>query len=369
MDLTLLADAEPSYLVGLWPVVLPVALGAAAVYLLLPRARPFAPAWGALAAALAVLSASWLLVWGKAFSPEVILFYAFAGLAIVSGGLLVTQRNPVHAALSFALVVLSTCGLFLLQAAPFLMAATIIVYAGAIVVTFLFVIMLAQQAGMSDADHRSREPLFSSIAAFVLLGALLYVLYLTYDTRPMDRALARLDEVLRVTDAEQASRQEVDAALNDDHLSALFGAFADESKTYANVPGEPRFDQARQEAESAWNTLRDRDVSARRQGMKAPLTNLKVVATQLRDSHGSLQPRADRPERFSDFSRPRPNRPLHELPYDPHGRVAMPADNVGALGRALFTDYLVPVELGGTLLLVATVGAIAIANRRKEGFR
>ena len=58
---------------------------------------------------------------------------------------------------SFALVVLSSCGLFLLQAAPFLMAATIIVYAGAIVVTFLFVIMLAHQEGPSDADYRSRE--------------------------------------------------------------------------------------------------------------------------------------------------------------------------------------------------------------------
>ena len=59
--------------------------------------------------------------------------------------MLVTQQNPARAALSFALVVLSTCGLFLLLAAPFLMAATIVIYAGAIVVTFLFVIMLAQQ--------------------------------------------------------------------------------------------------------------------------------------------------------------------------------------------------------------------------------
>ena len=50
----------------------------------------------------------------------------------------------------------STCGLFLLQAAPFLMAATIIIYAGAIVVTFLFVIMLAQQEGAVE-----RRPAFA----------------------------------------------------------------------------------------------------------------------------------------------------------------------------------------------------------------
>src|SRR5206468_445241 len=48
---------------------------------------------------------------------------------------------------------------------------------GAIIVTFLFVIMLAQQAGLSDADSRSREPLLSCIAGFVLLGAILFVLH------------------------------------------------------------------------------------------------------------------------------------------------------------------------------------------------
>jgi NADH:ubiquinone oxidoreductase subunit 6 (subunit J) len=44
----------------------------------------------------------------------------------------------------------------------------------------------------------------------------------------------------------------------------------------------------------------------------------------------------------------------------------MPAENVEALGRSLFSDYLLAVELGGTLLLVATVGAIAITGRREE---
>ena len=47
----------------------------------------------------------------------------------------------------------------------------------------------------------------------------------------------------------------------------------------------------------------------------------------------------------------------------------LPAQNVAALGRSLFTDYLLPVELAGMLLLVATVGAIAIAGRRAEGLR
>ena len=47
----------------------------------------------------------------------------------------------------------------------------------------------------------------------------------------------------------------------------------------------------------------------------------------------------------------------------------MPAENLAHLGLSLFTDYLVAVELAGTLLLVATIGAIAIAGRRTEGLR
>src|SRR5947209_13941447 len=93
---------------------------------------------------------------------------------------MITFRNPVHSALAFAMVVLSTCGLFLLQAAPFLMAATIIIYAGAIVVTFLFVIMLAQQAGLSSADQRSHEPFLATVAGFILLGSLVCVLHKSY---------------------------------------------------------------------------------------------------------------------------------------------------------------------------------------------
>jgi NADH:ubiquinone oxidoreductase subunit 6 (subunit J) len=47
----------------------------------------------------------------------------------------------------------------------------------------------------------------------------------------------------------------------------------------------------------------------------------------------------------------------------------LPAANVTAVGRTLFTDYLVPVELAATLLLVATIGAIVIAGRRSEELR
>ena len=189
MSFILIADAEPIN----WMAVLPPVLGFIAIYLLLPQARRWmSPLWAGALAALAIVLGAVVLIRSETVLAESILFYAFAGGAITGGVMMIAQSNPVHAALSFALVVLSTCGLFLLQAAPFLMAATIIIYAGAIVVTFLFVIMLAQQEGVSNADQRSREPFLASLAGGVLLAALACVLHKAYDTRELNQVLPSL---------------------------------------------------------------------------------------------------------------------------------------------------------------------------------
>src|SRR6267154_1692534 len=144
-------DELMQFLRDYWFVLLPTLLGFLAIYWLLPQVRRSRQTWGAAAGGLALVLPGILLLNGTGIWPETLLFYSFATIAILGGVLLITQHNPVYAALSFALVVLSTCGLFLLNGAPFLTAATIIVYAGAIVVTFLFVIMLAQQSGSGDA--------------------------------------------------------------------------------------------------------------------------------------------------------------------------------------------------------------------------
>src|SRR5579884_1075800 len=169
------------------PLVLPLLLGGAAIYLLLPRPQAYPKSWGACLGLLAVVLAGVLLTRSGTVSPETLLFWSFSALAIISGALLVTQHNPARAALAFSLVILSTCGLFLLLAAPFLMAATIIIYAGAIIVTFLFVLMLAQQSGRSDADERSREPGLAALTGFVLLGAILLVLRPAFDPEQKNR--------------------------------------------------------------------------------------------------------------------------------------------------------------------------------------
>src|SRR5437879_6220598 len=160
-----------------WLFLLPLLAGAAAIYLLLPRPKAYPALWGALLGAAGLALAGWLVVGFGALTPESFLFYAFSAAAVGSGALLVTQRNAARAALSFALVVLSTCGLFLLLAAPFLMAATIIIYAGAIIVTFLFVLMLSAAGGPSDENDRSREPLLGSLGGFAFAGLVLFTLH------------------------------------------------------------------------------------------------------------------------------------------------------------------------------------------------
>ena len=70
-----------------------------------------------------------------------------AGVTVIAAAGAVTFRSPVYCAIWFALTLLGTAGLFLLQGAQFLGVATVVVYAGAILVTFLFVLMLAQPAG------------------------------------------------------------------------------------------------------------------------------------------------------------------------------------------------------------------------------
>lgn len=332
---------------GLWPVALPVLIGMATICLLLPRPRGVPGLTGAVLAGAALLAALWFLIRGGGLDPETVLFYAFASVAITAGGLLVTQRNPARGALSFALVVLSTCGLFLLQAAPFLMAATVIVYAGAIIVTFLFVLMLAQQAGGSNADHRSREPLLSSAAGFVLLGAILYTLNL-------GRAEAETAATHKVDDLNRPML----APMNLHQFDALLA-------TVRKAKEQDGFD-AMHKALGLDFTLQMQDVLKTARGAAGAKELGKLVA-EVQQHQRSLQPDGATFKKLLDNVDER-GRVLRAA-WDQSGRATLPADNVAHLGHLLFTDYLLAVEMGGTLLLVAAVGAIAIANRRGEGTR
>jgi NADH-quinone oxidoreductase subunit J len=157
-----------------------IVFGAIGTYWLLPHSHGAAPArrlhvTGAFLAVLALLS---ILVSLSSPGPVLptVFFYVFSASALAGALLTVTSRNPIYSALWFASVVLSTTGLFLLASAPFLAAGTIIVYAGAIIVTFLFVIMLAQMEGKAVYDRAARSPGAATCTCFLLLWCLIYSL-------------------------------------------------------------------------------------------------------------------------------------------------------------------------------------------------
>lgn len=235
-----------------WRLLLPLALGWVCVWLLMPRgphrSRALAGIFG-LAGLLAV-KFYWLPPSGPLLQE--IFFLTFAAMAIIGGVLMITDHNPVYAALWFAIVTLAVCGLFLLNSAPFLSAATVIVYAGAIIVTFLFVIALAQQSGSAMYDRRASHPTLATLSGFLLLGCLMFTL------------------------------QEWGGQ-----------AAAEGGNAFLKVPA-------------------------------GTTANLGSVATE---DLGSLR----------------------------------------SVGRSLFTDYVYAVEIAGTVLLIATIGAICMAPRRSQG--
>src|SRR5271169_1377344 len=73
---------------------------------------------------------------------QAILFYIFAAVAVASGVLVVSARNPVHSVLFLILAFFSAAGLFVLIGAEFLAMILVIVYVGAVAVLFLFVVMM-----------------------------------------------------------------------------------------------------------------------------------------------------------------------------------------------------------------------------------
>jgi NADH-quinone oxidoreductase subunit J len=100
-----------------------------------------------------------------------ILFFICALLAVLGAVLLIFSREPIHSALSLVLVMMALAVLYLLLGAEFIAAVQIIVYAGAIIVLFVFVIMLLN-AGTEERTNWSKiaKPIGLPLAFFLLLS-------------------------------------------------------------------------------------------------------------------------------------------------------------------------------------------------------
>ena len=190
----------------------------------------------------------------------------FCAIATGGGVGFLTAREPVYAALGFATAVLSVCGVLFMQSALFIAAATMIVYAGATIIIFLFVLMFAQQAELRTYDVQLNNPFVAATIGAILLATI----------------------ALCVTGDQAMLPVRVDTT---------------RAMSAANLPDELSSDAGREAAKK----------------MDAIDPNLRYV----------------------------------------------PKLTAG-LGRSMYTDYLLAVELAGTVLLVATIGAIALAQRTTE---
>jgi len=135
---------------------------------------------------------------------ELFVFVVAAAMSVVGALGVVLRRNPVHAALSLVLTLFGVAVLFVAQHAEFLAAVQVIVYAGAIVVLFLFVIMLL---GVDRAENLRTEPLASQrvVAGVTGLGMLVLLTL---------AALSGDDEVLSRGEGIASAVAESDANVN-----------------------------------------------------------------------------------------------------------------------------------------------------------
>jgi len=145
-----------------------IALG---LWLLLPRGVPWGRPLGALLVAVALGLIASLVPRLGAWAADSV-FLILAAVTVLSAIATITFRNPVYCAIWFGLSLLGTAGLFLFQGAQFLGVATIVVYAGAILVTFLFVLMLAQPKGQAVYDRVSSAAFLSALTGALAVGVL-----------------------------------------------------------------------------------------------------------------------------------------------------------------------------------------------------
>jgi len=222
---------------------------------------------------------------------ELWLTYAFCAIAVVLAIAFALIKHPVHAALSFACVVLAAAGVYLLQNAAFVAASTVVVYAGATIIIFMFVLMFAQQTNLLDYDTHKQNPIAAGVVAIALAATVIAVVL---------KEFPKLEEQL----AAKSPAAEV--------------AAADSAEIVKHTEGD---------VNAAL------DVKAEPMSLKA-----SDAATDAETEESSADVMSAKADRFT----------------------------VAKLGAALYTRYLLAIEIAGTLLLVATIGAVVIAQREPK---
>jgi NADH-quinone oxidoreductase subunit J len=326
-----------------------LALGGVGVYLAMPRRGSLPQGIGALVAAAGagLIMLTLTLTAGEA-RPNWF-FHIFALIALGAALRVITHPRPVYAALYFILTILSTAGLFLLLSAEFLAFALIIIYAGAILITYLFVIMLATQAPseeQTDAlpayDAVGREPVAATIVGFLLLGAM---------TGMMNIAVPQMTAAPTGVTGQEALAEmprKVERALVN---AGLPEGFVIENVIHARNPDAPY---------AVLLTVPDSDAQRFREALDAPTEALAALGRPL------FLRNQPRPLSDSELAAGMtPGQPTWTLAFE-RLPESLSVNNLERVGMALIARHPLALELAGVILLLALVGAVVLARKQIE---
>jgi NADH-quinone oxidoreductase subunit J len=116
---------------------------------------------------------------------ETLIFLLFALVAVASSLMVVMHRNPVYSTMSLVVTLFSVAVLFVLLGAPFIAAIQILVYTGAIVVLFLFVVMLLNITREESSGSQQKVQMGGALLGALLFGGMLALLFWS-GSQPMD---------------------------------------------------------------------------------------------------------------------------------------------------------------------------------------
>jgi NADH-quinone oxidoreductase subunit J len=105
-------------------------------------------------------------------------FYILAAITLISSLMVISRRNPMHSALWLLVTFFSLAGIYLLLSAEFIAAVQIIIYAGGVLVLYVFVIMLvdlSKEAALRAAFHKPAQVGFAALFAAMVMAVILTV--------------------------------------------------------------------------------------------------------------------------------------------------------------------------------------------------
>ncbi len=323
-----------------YPVLLyaAVAVGGLGVALALPRPRINPQIIGGLIGGIG-LGAAFLAIGLKAGDQlPGLYFYVFSAIALGSGLRVISHPKPVYSALFFILTIISSSALYLMLQAEFLAFALIIIYAGAILITYLFVIMLAEQApseddlsNMSVYDKYSREPLAATAVGFVLLAVLTGMLGQSMkEIRPAEprgegaALLARMPRMV-VQSMDRAGVLVPRGGLAEPELKAVAGALDPVARTIRLTVADVERFRASIEDNRVASMLGGKEQAAR-------IAESATVGQEI----------------------------VIGLPAD------LRNENIHGVGFALIAEHPMALELAGVILLMAMLGAVVLARKQIE---